>query len=429
MMGIIIAYIALVALLLIIAIGRLVNISNQKRGIEDRAELLRRGRHGIKASRFLEIRNKRFGGQGNKMYLHNFDFIGVYIILNETKNKYYIGHGQNVFNRIGDVLNGRGNMFVYNDFINGDQLIISFRSLDLSSFHSLADLEQDTLNNMSNQYTNYANTKKSNNSKAISPVKPRIDRKQRTTVSQRVNNFKQPKGGYRQLSEFERKQFNDGIDLKDENLHGSTVGLVVDYLTRLLLGEPKEVAFEISLKGASNINMFDFAQSLLSDVKDLSDKSIVSACKLVSFDTYYRRFAITYEKYYDKINPDSSTIYNIKTLVMRAMIILETYGPIIDTGFTIYDHDALFISNGDGDFITQDTIWELKVTKSSPTPKHRLQILVYYEMLKDKEPSRMQNIKYLGILNPRLNIAYRLEISNLDHTLLDEIRKEVIGYN
>lgn len=428
MMGIIIAYITFVALSLIIAIVLLVNIHNQKTGIEDRAELLRRGRHGIEASRFLEIRNKRFGGQGNKMYLNNFDFIGVYIILNETKNKYYIGHGQKVFNRIGDVLNGRGNMFVYNDFINGDQLIISFRSFDLSSFDSLSDLENDTLNNMNNQYTNYTNSKKTNNSKAISSVKPRIYRKKRTTVTKRVNNFKQPRGGYIQLNEFERKQFNDGNDLKDENLHGSTVGLVVDYLTRLLLGEPKEVAFEISLKGASNINMFDFAQGLLSDVKDLSDQSIISASKLVSFDTYYRGPFISDEKYYDRINPDSSTIHNIKTLVMRAMTILETYGPITDTGFTVYDHDALFISNGDGDFITQDTIWELKIIKFSPKPKHRLQILVYYEMLKEKEPSRMQNIKYLGILNPRLNIAYRLEISNLSKSILEEVRKEVIGY-
>ena len=75
------------------------------------------------------------------------------------------------------------------------------------------------------------------------------------SVTQRVKQITQPRDGYLQLSEFEKKEFIDNEILKEENIHSSLVGLAVDYLTRLMLDTLPEEAFKISLIGASIIGL------------------------------------------------------------------------------------------------------------------------------------------------------------------------------
>ena len=52
------------------------------------------------------------------------------------------------------------------------------------------------------------------------------------SVTTRVNSIVQPDGGYIPISQFERIRFNDGKSLNNENIAPTTMGLVVDYLTR-----------------------------------------------------------------------------------------------------------------------------------------------------------------------------------------------------
>ena len=53
-----------------------------------------------------------------------------------------------------------------------------------------------------------------------------------SSVTGRISEIKQPRGRYIKPSQFEEITFNDGIELGEENLHGSIIGLVTDYLTR-----------------------------------------------------------------------------------------------------------------------------------------------------------------------------------------------------
>ena len=65
------------------------------------------------------------------------------------------------------------------------------------------------------------------------------------SVTQRVKNIKQPRGGYVNPSIFTIDTYDDGIILnEEENVHASIVGMAVDYLTRVMLGVNPTDAFD-----------------------------------------------------------------------------------------------------------------------------------------------------------------------------------------
>ncbi len=65
---------------------------------------------------FLKIRNASNGGRGEKHISNRYDFTGVYILYNQTKNMYYVGQGKSVFQRINSHFTGHGNGDVYADY-------------------------------------------------------------------------------------------------------------------------------------------------------------------------------------------------------------------------------------------------------------------------------------------------------------------------
>ena len=69
-----------------------------------------------------------------------------------------------------------------------------------------------------------------------------------------------------------------------------------------------------------------------------------------------------------------------------------------------------------------------KVSKSKPTKDHTLQLLIYSIMGKKSIHKEFENIKKLGIYNPRLNIVYTLDMKLINKDLIETISSEVIGY-
>ncbi|WP_416150229.1 GIY-YIG nuclease family protein [Salipaludibacillus sp. HK11] len=91
---------------------------------------------------FFEIRNKSFGGRGNALYSNNYNFAGVYILHNKSKELYYIGQGKQVLNRVNSHLTGKGNGDVYADYKYGDYWTIKMIALKNTSFNTLNELER-----------------------------------------------------------------------------------------------------------------------------------------------------------------------------------------------------------------------------------------------------------------------------------------------
>lgn len=248
------------------------------------------------------------------------------------------------------------------------------------------------------------------------------------SVTNRVKAVQQPKGGYLPIKCFKKEVFEDGEVLNEtENIHASLVGTAVDYLTRFLLGASVDKAFHISSLGAANVLMTDKANLLKSMVTGLDDVSIVSACKLAGFDVCYRSSKFSYKPIED-ITPDAATIENIRTMVNRSVSFFEKNGPVVCSEPTFEGGYTDTVHTGDGDFLTNDTLWDFKVTKTVPTTKHSLQLLMYYIMGLHSIHEQFKNLTYLGFFNPRLNISYICSIHSIPQEIITDIEKNVICY-
>ena len=250
------------------------------------------------------------------------------------------------------------------------------------------------------------------------------------SVTQRIKQVKQPRGGYINPKTMEVIQCGDGIEAlhSEENIRANLIGLAVDYLTRFMSGTPLEEAFKISFMGALIIGEQKKAEELMNDVKGLDDASIINAMKLVGFDVCFRAGFMGYRPV-DEIQPDAMTIDNVRVMVKRSLEFLDYYGPKVLDGFTFEGGYTEIISSGDGDFTTSDTLWDFKVSKDKPKKEYTLQLLIYWIMGLQSIHPEFKNIKFLGIYNPRLNCVYRLNVTQIPSEVIAEVSAKVIGYD
>lgn len=250
------------------------------------------------------------------------------------------------------------------------------------------------------------------------------------SVTQRIKQVKQPRGGYINPKIMEVIQCGDGIEAlhSEENIRANLIGLAVDYLTRFMSGTPLEEAFKISFMGALIIGEQKKAEELMNDVKGLDDASIINAMKLVGFDVCFRAGFMGYRPV-DEIQPDAMTIDNVRVMVKRSLEFLDYYGPKVLDGFTFEGGYTEIISSGDGDFTTSDTLWDFKVSKDKPKKEYTLQLLMYWIMGLHSIHPEFKNIKFLGIYNPRLNCVYRLNVIQISSEVIAEVSAKVICYD
>lgn len=248
------------------------------------------------------------------------------------------------------------------------------------------------------------------------------------SVTERIKNVKQPRLGYIPPRELKATEYFDKHKIKKiDSAYKTIQGMAVDYLTRFMNGTPKHIAFQISLMGAKKVDELDNAYKLLNNIKGLDAVSIHNACQLVGYDVAYRRGKFYY-KPVDRLLPDKRMVQNIVILVNRSLAFLKNNGPVVSDGFTFEDGYNKVISSGDGDYLTQDTLWDFKVSEEEPKIDHTLQLLVYYILGIHSKYPEFQKIKKLGIYNPELNTAYTISLSCISDETFYNVSRDVIGY-
>ena len=140
----------------------------------------------------------------------------------------------------------------------------------------------------------------------------------------------------------------------------------------------------------------------------------------------------------DDINPDKQTMDNIRTLIQRSLSFWNKVGPISSEGFVFAEKDSKeniiksgytsTVDSGDGDYLTEDTMWDFKVSKSGITSQNTLQILMYYIMGQHSDMDVYKSIKKLGFFNPRLNTMYVLDVDTISDDVIKAVETEVICY-
>lgn len=116
-------------------------------------------------------------------------------------------------------------------------------------------------------------------------------------------------------------------------------------------------------------------------------------------------------------------------LVNRSLNFFNKYGPVVKDAPVFPGGYTDMVDGGDGDFVTEDTIWDFKVSKNKPTSIHTLQLLMYYLMGHRSTVSELKNLTSIGIFNPRLNKVYQLEVSKLNKEIINAVEKDVISYD
>ena len=256
------------------------------------------------------------------------------------------------------------------------------------------------------------------------------------SVTRRIKEIKQPWGGYVPLKLFKKKVLGPGEEeLLPTSLNAGRMATAIDYLTRFMLGTPANEAFKIARRGALALwkekieeDAIETADRYISEVIGLDDNSIDRACKLCSYDACYRAGTFYYTPA-EEVHPDEGAIANIRLLVNRSLVFFEQYGPIVLDGPTFPGGYTDIVTAGDGDFLTEDTIWDMKVSVRPPTSKHTLQVLMYYLMGKHSTVKEFDSVHNIGFYNPRLNTVYTLDVRTISPGTIMEVETKVIGYS
>lgn len=258
------------------------------------------------------------------------------------------------------------------------------------------------------------------------------------SVTQLVKQAKQPHGGFLPISKFEEiDYFDDATITTDFNIHSSLIGLAVDYGSRRMLGSSIRDVFSIAIRGASMLNSeaANAASQLLKTIQygiktpgRLSDEVIIALCQISGFDVCFRA-GVKHYKPVEEIAPDAQTIASVRVFIERTLTFFQQQGQVVTDGFTMEGSFTDIADSGDGDYLTEDTVWELKTKRNEPDKNQTLQVLLYYLMGARSKKKEFQGIERIGIFNPVLNKAWIKPVIEIDETILNTVEKDVIGYN
>ena len=224
------------------------------------------------------------------------------------------------------------------------------------------------------------------------------------------------------ISDTIRNKFHFIFETRAENIDDKDC-IIIDVPE----GDSVENAFHISILGGKRLGRIDEVEGFVSKITGLDDESIANACRLTLFDAYVRAgYAPKIDP--SEVQPDHQTCENIRVMVKRAQTFFEHFGPVVDTCPIFLGGYTDTISFGDGDFLTKDTIWDFKVSQKPPTIYHTLQLAIYFLLSKHSMFPWFSPIINIGIFNPRLNVAYTLNMLTVPEDVIREIEAEVIGY-
>lgn len=250
------------------------------------------------------------------------------------------------------------------------------------------------------------------------------------SVTKRVRSIKQPYGGYVPAKSFKVLDLDDGKILHpEETTSPQLIGTTVDYLTRFMLENDVQGAFDVALRGASIVDKLPEAKKNMESIIGLDDWSIENAVYLAHYDSAYRVGPLFFQPLASENEPSLETIDNIKVMVERSLSVFKEYGPVTRCGFTMPGAYTDMILAGDGDFLTENVLWDMKVSTSPRIDKNvTLQLLVYYLMGRRSTDPAFDTISTLGVFNPRLNKVYYCNIADIPSDVVSAVEKEVIGY-
>lgn len=91
--------------------------------------------------------------------------------------------------------------------------------------------------------------------------------------------------------------------------------------------------------------------------------------------------------------------------------------------FVEYKSETIYV---DYDYLTEDSLIDMKVLNKKIPNKHTLQIILYWIIGMKSDNKHFSNVKHSKFYNPRLNVEYQFDLDDLTPQLLKPILEEVL---
>lgn len=205
----------------------------------------------------------------------------------------------------------------------------------------------------------------------------------------------------------------------------------------------KQVSFLPCLEGAVNLRdnlrwstkefypnpVACFLKELSKIDESLSDSCLQAAVKVCVFDDYRLSNIRHRHDRWNKRSLSKAELSCVRSIITAAIRMFDYY-----KGIEIFDFEtnssAQRVSIGYGDYITKDTLWDMKCSvREELKDDWTLQILIYYLLL--AASSDVSAIKYIGILNPVQKTAHRISVAKLkkNKDVLIHVCVKVMGFS
>lgn len=220
------------------------------------------------------------------------------------------------------------------------------------------------------------------------------------------------------LVHYDKEVFDDGCMIHKKNcIHPNILGVVVGYMTVFLLNDKNNQVFTRMLHGA-RIKMglcggehLARAEALLEKIQGLDDESILSLCKLSTFDVWANNpsvaaYAITEED----VNPDTYEIQDIRTMVTRNVAFWKKAGMAKDkSGFMVpYGITETSVET----FFDDDTLKGLQEEREDVEAASWFSLFWYWQMAADYNAGSNATKRTVSVFQPALNTSVRLQMVN-----------------
>lgn len=220
-------------------------------------------------------------------------------------------------------------------------------------------------------------------------------------VRGRAEQASQPRGGLLPLARFDRIELGGvPLTLNTETGNSGTIASAVELLARWDLAEDPRAnttAYDAALEAIRAVRRGEHTESGPGRVAAMARQ----------WNENYDAFEEM--EWLDSEDDSDETFAHINEMRARVSRWFERFGRPVRPGTWAVNSERFHL-DGHIDFVTADTIWDLKVSVTAPSSRDVLQLLLYWVAFCD-DPENVYEITHLGIYNPRMDIVWRIAVA------------------
>jgi len=128
-----------------------------------------------------------------------------------------------------------------------------------------------------------------------------------------------------------------------------------------------------------------------------------------------------------RMRPNAATLANVRTMVESASGFLKgrrlvARAPLSPGGFTD------LVDSGCCDFMTKRALWDVRTSDSAPGEEDTLRLAICLLLgLRSRCGQLFRRISELGVVNPRLLVAYAVGVEDIPPAVMREIGRKAVG--